>query len=110
MYWQQRPDPHNWIDQIRYFADHNNELTENELRDAFINLAYLYVMEHTSVMLLEDSIMDAFGDKGKQFIWAATTQTARAKELTAIGINDGDIRDILGITLKMLDYIKDTWY
>lgn len=43
MYWQQRPDPNNRIDQIRYFADHNNELTENELRDAF-------------------------GDKGEQFV------------------------------------------
>ena len=50
MYWQQRPHPENWIDQIRYFMDHNNELSENELRDAFINLAYLYVIEHTNVM------------------------------------------------------------
>ncbi|MBR5357626.1 MAG: hypothetical protein IK128_00260 [Clostridiales bacterium] len=109
MYWQQRPHPENWIDQIRYFTDHNNKLTENELRDAFINLAYLYVMEHTNVMLLEDGIMDALGDRGEQFIQLATTQTDRAKELTEIDINDGDLRDILGITLNMLDYIEDTW-
>lgn len=107
MYWQQRPHPENWIDQIRYFMDHNNELSENELRDAFINLAYLYVIEHTNVMLLEDGIMDALGDQGEQFIQIATTQTEKVKELTAIDIHDGDVRDILGITLNMLDFIED---
>lgn len=109
MYWQQRKDPNNWIDQIRYFTDHNNKLTENELRDAFINLAYLYVMEHTNVMLLEEGIMDALGDRGEQFIQYATTETDRAKELTEIDINEGNLRDILGITLNILDYIEDTW-
>lgn len=107
MYWQQRKDPNNWIDQIRYFIDHENNLTVDELRDAFINLSYKYVMEYTNVRLLEDGIMDALGDRGEQFIQLATTQTERAKELTEIDINDGDLRDILGITLNMLDYIED---
>ena len=109
MYWQQRPHPENWIDQIRYFMDHKNDLTVDELRDAFINLSYKYVMEYTNVRLLEDGIMDALGDRGDQFIQLATTQTERAKKLTDIDINDGDVRDILGITLNMLDYIEDTW-
>ncbi len=51
MYWQQRPHPNNWIDQIRYFMDHENELSVDELRDAFINLAYLYVIEHTNTSI-----------------------------------------------------------
>lgn len=109
MYWQQRPHPENWIDQIRYFMDHENDLTVDELRDAFINLSYKYVMEYTNVRLLEDGIMDALGDRGDQFIQLATTQTERAKELSEIDINEGDIRDILGITLNMLDYIEDAW-
>ncbi len=109
MFWQQRPNPTNWIDQIRYFTDHNNKLSEDELRDAFINLAYLYVTEHINVRLLEDGIMEALGDKGEQFIQYATTGTDRAKDLMAIDINEGDLRDILGITLNTLDYIEDTW-
>ena len=87
MFWQQRPNPTNWIDQIRYFTDHSNKLSEDELRDAFINLAYLFVTEHTNVRLLEDGIMEALGDKGEQFIQYATTETDRAKELMAIGIS-----------------------
>lgn len=109
MFWQQRPNPTNWIDQIRYFADHSNKLSEDELRDAFINLAYLFVTEHTNVRLLEDGITEALGDKGEQFIQYATTETDRAKELMAIDINEGDLRDILGITLNTLDYIEDNW-
>ena len=109
MYWQQRKDPSNWIDQIRYFSNHNNVLSENELRDAFINLAYLYVMEHTNVKLLENSIMEALGNKGEQFIEMAVTQTDRAKEIAEIDSNDGDLRDILGITLNLLDYVEDNW-
>ena len=27
----------------------------------------------------------------------------------AIDINEGDLRDILGITLNTLDYIEDNW-
>ena len=43
MFWQQRPNSHNRIDQIRYYTNHNNKLTKDKLRDAFINLAHLYV-------------------------------------------------------------------
>lgn len=89
--------------------DHENDLTVDELRDAFINLSYKHVMEYTNVRLLEDGIMDALGDRGEQFIQIATTQTEKAKELTAIDIHDGDVRDILGITLNMLDFIEDAW-
>lgn len=106
MYWQQRPDPDNWIEQLRYFMDHNNQLSENELRDAFINLAYMYVREYTNVKLLEDGISQALGAKSDRFIEIATTQSKSAKELTDIEINE-DERDILGITLNMLDYIEE---
>lgn len=107
MYWQQRPNPENWIDQIRYYTDHNNKLTENELRDAFINLANLYVREYTSIKLLEEGITQALGEKSDRFIELATTQSKTARELTEIDVNDGDDRDILGITLNMLDYIEE---
>lgn len=107
MYWQQRPDPENWIKQLRYFMDHNNQLSENELRDAFINLAYMYVREYTNVKLLEDGITQALGAKSDRFIELATTQSKTARELTEIDINDGDDRDILGITLNMLDFIEE---
>jgi len=41
------------------------------------------------------------------FIQAAVTQTDMAKEISDIDMNEGDIRDIRGITLNMLDYIED---
>ena len=107
MYWQQRPHPENWIDQIRYFMDHENDLTVDELRDAFINLSHLYVTEYTSVRLLESAITEALGDKSDMFIHAAVTQTDMAKEIADIDMNEGDLRDIRGITLNMLDYIED---
>ena len=31
-------------------------------------------------------------------------------DLADIDMNDGDGRDILGITLKMCDYIEDRWF
>ena len=107
MYWQQRPDPDNWIEQLRYYMDHNNQLSENELRDAFINLAYMYVREYTNVKLLEDGITQALGAKSDRFIEMATTQSKTAKEIADIDLNDGDVRDILSITLNMLDYIEE---
>lgn len=107
MYWQQRKNSQDWRDQIRYFMDHNNDLSVDELRDAFINLSYLYVTEYTNVRLLEDAIMETFGEKGELFINAAVSKTDMAKEISDIDVNDGDPRDILGITLNMLDYIED---
>lgn len=109
MYWQQRPDSHNWIDQIRYFTDFNNELSNDELRDAFINLAHLFVTEYTNLRVLEDSIVKEFGDEGDDIIREAITETPEGMELIDIDINNGDLRDILGITLKMCDYIEDQW-
>ena len=109
MYWQQRPDSHNWIDQIRYFTDFNNELSNDELRDAFINLAHLFVTEYTNLRVLEDSIVKEFGDEGNDIIREAITETPEGMELIDIDINNGDLRDILGITLKMCDYIEDQW-
>ena len=65
MFWQQRPNSDNWIEQIRYFTDFNNKLTEDELRDAFINLAHLYVTDFTNLRLLEDAIIKEFGKEGE---------------------------------------------
>ena len=110
MFWQQRPHPDNWINQIRYFTDFNNKLSEDELRDAFINLAHLYVTEFSNTRLLEDAIVKEFGKEGEDIIEEAITQTPDGLELTDIDMNDGDGRDILGITLNMCDFIEERWY
>ncbi|MCI1769264.1 MAG: hypothetical protein LKM40_03695 [Mageeibacillus sp.] len=110
MYWQQRPHSNNWIEQIRYFTDHRNELTTNELRDAFINLAHLYVTEFSNLKLIEDAIINKFGDEGEDIIQEAITEAPDGLELSEIDLNDGDYRDILGITLNMCDYIEDRWF
>lgn len=107
MYWEQRKDPNNWRDQIRYYTNHNNNLSESELRDAFIHLSHRYICEFINVRLLESAIMEAFGDKGEQFIDMATTQTDLAKKIADIDFNNGDARDILGITLNTLDFIEN---
>ena len=110
MFWQQRPHPDNWIEQIRYYTDFNNKLSEDELRDAFINLAHLYVTEFTNVKLLEDAIIEGCGQEGEKIIEAAVTKTPEGLELADIDMNEGDIRDILGITLNMCDFIEDRWF
>ena len=110
MFWQQRPNSDNWIEQIRYFTDFNNKLTEDELRDAFINLAHLYVTDFTNLRLLEDAIIKEFGKEGEDIIEEAITETPAGIELSEIDANDDDMRDILGITLNMCDYIEDRWF
>ena len=110
MFWQQRPDSRNWIEQIRYFTDFNNKLTEDELRDAFINLAHLYVTDFSNLRLLEDAIIKEFGKEGEDIIEEAITQTPEGEEVTEIDMTDGDERDILGITLNMCDYIEERWF
>ena len=110
MFWQQRPNSENWIEQIRYFTDFNNKLTEDELRDAFINLAHLYVTDFSNLRLLEDAIIKAFGKEGEDIIEEAITETPDGIELADIDANAGDVRDILGITLNMCDYIEDRWF
>ncbi len=110
MYWQQRPHSDNWIDQIRYFADANNKLSADELRDAFINLAHLYVTDFSNLKLLEDAIINEFGDEGEDIIEEAVTTTPEGLELADIDLNNGDMRDILGITLNMCDYIEEQWF
>lgn len=110
MFWQHRPDSDNWIEQIRYFTDPNNKLSENELRDAFINLAHLYVTDFSNLMLLEDAIVKEFGKGGEDIIEAAITQTPDGEELADIDANEGDLRDILGITLNMCDFIEERWF
>lgn len=110
MFWQQRPHPNNWINQIRYFTDFNNKLSEDELRDAFINLAHLYVTDFSNLRLLEDAIIKEFGKEGEDIIEEAITQTPNGEELADIDMNDGDAQDILGITLNMCDYIEDRWF
>ena len=110
MFWQQRPHPDNWINQIRYFTDFTNKLSEDELRDAFINLAHLYVTDFSNLRLLEDAIVKEFGKEGEDIIEEAITQTPDGLELSDIDMNDGDGRDILGITLNMCDFIEDRWF
>lgn len=110
MYWNLRPHPENWINQIRYYCNYDNELTENELRDAFINLAYHHVMEFSNVKLLEEAIVKEFGKRGEAIIEQIATNSPAAEDLIEIGANDGDMRDIRGITLNMCDYIEDKWF
>ncbi len=110
MFWQQRSHPDNWINQIRYYSDFNNKLSEDELRDAFINLAHLYVTDFSNLRLLEDAIIKEFGKEGEDIIEEAVTETPDGKVLAAIDMNDGNVRDILGITLKMCDYIEEQWF
>ena len=110
MFWQQRPHPDNWINQIRYFSDFNNKLSEDELRDAFINLAHLYVTDFSNLRLLEDAIIKEFGKEGENIIEEAVTETPDGKDLAEIDMNDGDERDILGITLNMCDFIEERWF
>ena len=110
MFWQQRPHPDNWINQIRYFTDFTNKLSEDELRDAFINLAHLYVTDFSNIKLLEDAIIKEFGKEGEDIIEEAITQTPDGEELAEIDRNDGDAQDILGITLNMCDYIEERWF
>lgn len=111
MYWQQRPNSLNWIDQIRYFTDHKNELSENELRDAFINLAYLYTREFSNLKLLEDTLISEFGSKeGNEIINDTITSNPDGTAISEILSNSGDSRDLLAITLKMCDYIEEKWY
>lgn len=110
MFWQQRPNSENWIDQIRYFTDSNKKLSEDELRDAFINLAHLYVTDFTNLKLLEDKILREFGKEGEEIIEEAITESPDGLDLADIDENDGDDLDILGITLNMCDYIEDRWF
>ena len=110
MFWQQRPNSDNWIEQIRYFTDFNNKLTEDELRDAFINLAHLYVTDFTNLRLLEDAIIKEFGKEGEDIIEEAITETPAGMELSEIDANEGDMRDILGITKNMCDFIEERWF
>ena len=110
MFWQQRPNSENWIEQIRYFTDFNNKLTADELRDAFINLAHLYVTDFTNLRLLEDAIIKEFGKEGEDIIEEAITETPDGMELSEIDVNEGDMRDNLGITLNMCDFIEERWF
>ena len=103
MYWQERNT--NWIDQIRYYTDHKNELTVNELRDAFINLSLQFLNETTSLRMIEKHIMKKLGSEGELFIQEAVTDNETAHELEAIDMRNG--RDILATVLETLDYIED---
>ena len=110
MFWQQRPNSENWIEQIRYFTNSNIKLSEDELRDAFINLAHMYVREFTNLKLLEDKIVREFGKEGEEIIEEAITESPDGLDLADIDENDGDDLDILAITLNMCDFIEDRWY
>ena len=61
-------------------------------------------------MLLEDAIVKEFGKKGEDIIEEAITQTPDGEELADIDANEGDLRDILGITLNMCDFIEERWF
>lgn len=109
MFWQQRPNSENWIDQIRYFTDFSNKLSEDELRDAFINLAHLYVRDFSNLKLLEKTLIKACGKDGDAIIEKAITETPDGLELASIDSNNSDGLDILGITLRMCDFIEERY-
>ena len=109
MFWQQRPNSESWIDQIRYFTDFSNKLSEDELRDAFINLAHLYVRDFSNLKLLEDELIKSYGKDGDTIIEKAITETPDGLKLADIDSNEGDQLDILGITLNMCDFIEKRW-
>ena len=109
MYWEERPDAQNWLEQIRYFTDFKNELTANELRDAFIHLANLYVTDFGNLKLLEDFITERFGERA---VFDIIDKTETGKELTEIDklSSQFDPCDILGATLDMCEYIEEKWF
>lgn len=107
MYWEQRNNRNNWIEQIRYFCDHQNNLTKSELQDAFIHLAYLYVTDFSNLRLLEDKIVQEYGES---IIEGIMVNTVEGRELSAIDYNNGNVFDILGITLKLCNYIEHLWF
>ena len=56
------------------------------------------------------AIINKFGDEGEDIIHDAITEAHDGLELSEIDINNGDYRDILGITLNMCDYIENRWF
>ena len=111
MYWHERPDPYNWIEQIRYFSNDDNELYEDELRDAFIHLALLYVIEFSNQKVLEDAIFQALGhEKAERLLESIERWSPEGMDLTEIVSNEGDMENALKITLNMCDYIEDHWF
>lgn len=106
MYWENHTNQ-DWLNHIRYYCDYHNQLTADELRDAFIHLSHLYVTDFSNLMLIEDYICQKLGETTIESIF---TQTEEGRELTDIDFNNGDISDILGITLRLCDYIENRWF
>ena len=66
--------------------------------------------DFTNLRLLEDAIIKEFGKEGEDIIEEAITETPDGMELSEIDVNEGDMRDILGITLNLCDYIEGKWF
>lgn len=66
--------------------------------------------DFSNLRLLEDAIVKEFGKEGEDIIEEAITETPDGKDLAEIDMNDGDGRDILGITLNMCDFIEERWF
>ena len=111
MYWNKRPDPYNWIEQIRYFSNDDNELYEDELRDAFIHLALLYVIEFSNAKVMEETIIKELGpEKGDRLIESIQRWSPEGIKLNRVILDEGDPGDTLDLTLRMCDYIEEHWF
>jgi len=106
MYWENHSN-HSWTEKIRYYSDYENHLSENEIRDAFIHLAYLYSSDFCNLKLLEEHIVKKFGE---EYLENLITASKEGKTISTIEFNNGYIADVLGITLNLCDYIDSTWF
>ncbi|MCR5383801.1 MAG: hypothetical protein K6E72_04055 [Saccharofermentans sp.] len=111
MFWMDKSDPYNWIEQIRYFSDPDNELTENELRDAFIHLALLYVIEFSNAKVMEDAIMKDLGpERGDRLYETIQRWSPEGIKLNKAILDEGEPSDNREIILRMCDYIEEHWF
>lgn len=106
MYWENHSNQ-SWTEKIRYFSNYENHLSENELRDAFIHLAYLYSSEFCNLKLLEEHIVRIFGE---EYLENLICESNEGRTITKIEFNCGEIDDILGITLYLCKYIDTKWF
>ena len=107
MYWKELPNGTSTIEKIRYFINQDNNISDEEFKDAFLNLSQEYAMEFSNLLLLEQIITEEYGANSIQ---AILNTTSEAEELARIDINNGDTDDIRKITLNLLDYIERKWF
>lgn len=106
MYWENL-SKQAWTEQIRYYCNNHNHLTVNELRDAFIHLAQLYTADFCNLKLLEEHIVQEFGE---EYLEDIVINSREGRIVSSIEFNDGNLADIQGVALKLCDYIDNTWF